>query len=102
MSTDSGHSVFTIQDLLGLEPLRDADVTVAAGVQRLGNEVDWVHVFETPYISDVLRGGDSPLTREFGLPVMSPAELDAFVAALARWGVAGIGFEPSHATAEIL
>ncbi len=102
MSTDSGHSVFTIQDLLGLEPLRDADVTVAAGVQRLGNEVDWVHVFETPYISDVLRGGEFLLTTGIGLTGMSPAELDAFVAALARSGVAGIGFEPSHATAEIL
>ena len=102
MAIDSGHSVFTIQDLLRLEPLRDAEVTVAAGVHRLGNEVDWVHVFETPYISDVLRGGEFLLTTGIGLTGMSPPEIDALVAALARSGAAGIGFEPSHAGAGLL
>ncbi len=102
MATDSGHSVFTIQDLLQLEPLRDAEVSVAAGVQRLGNTVDWVHVFETPFVSDVLRGGEFLLTTGIGLAGMSPPEVDALVGTLARSGAAGIGFEPSHAPPEIL
>ena len=33
---------------------------------------------------------------------MSPPEIDALVAALARSGAAGIGFEPSHAGAGLL
>ena len=79
MATDSGQSVFTIQDLLQLEPLRDAEVSVAAGVHRLGNTVDWVHVFETPFVSDVLRGGEFLLTTGIGLAGMSPPEVDALV-----------------------
>ncbi len=102
MTPESGHSVLTVQDLLALEPLRTADVTVAAGFQRLGNRVEWVHVFETPYVSEVLRGGEFLLTTGIGLAGMSPAEVDALVAALARGGAAGIGFEPSHAPAATL
>ena len=102
MIGDSGHSVLTIQDLLSLEPLQDADVTVAAGIHHLDNEVEWVHVFETPFVRDVLRGGEFLLTTGIGLAGMSPPEVDALVASLARAGAAGIGFEPSHAPPETL
>jgi Purine catabolism regulatory protein-like family/PucR C-terminal helix-turn-helix domain len=102
MATDSGQSVLTVQGLLALEPLQNTDVSVAAGATRLGNEVEWVHVFETPFIDDVLRGGEFLLTTGIGLAGMAPPEIDALVAALARSGAAGIGFEPSHAPADIL
>ena len=45
MSVDSGHSVLTVADVRALEELRDADVSVAAAAHRLGNRVEWVHVF---------------------------------------------------------
>ncbi len=99
---NSGHSVLTVADLLGLEAFREGDVTVAAAGHRLSNRVEWVHVFETPYVSDVLRGGEFLLTTGIGLTGMSVAELDALVGGLARSGAAGIGFEPSHASADLL
>ncbi|HEY8858693.1 MAG TPA: PucR family transcriptional regulator ligand-binding domain-containing protein, partial [Gaiellales bacterium] len=55
---ESGQSVLTVADLLALEEFRSGEVTVAAGGHRLGNRVEWVHVFETPAVSEVLRGGE--------------------------------------------
>jgi PucR family transcriptional regulator, purine catabolism regulatory protein len=98
----SGQSVLTVADLLALDVFRSADVSVAAGGHRLGNRVEWVHVFETPLVSEVLRGGEFLLTTGIGLAGMSPAQVEALVAAVARSGVAGIGFEPSHAPADLL
>jgi PucR family transcriptional regulator, purine catabolism regulatory protein len=99
---DSGQPVLTVADLLGLEVFREGDVSVAAAGHRLGNRVEWVHVFETPDISDVLRGGEFLLTTGIGLAGMSPPQIEALVAAIARSGAAGIGFEPSHAPAGLL
>jgi hypothetical protein len=98
----TGQSVLTVADLLGLEEFRSGEVTVAAGGHRLGNRVEWVHVFETPAVSEVLRGGEFLLTTGIGLTGMSPAGIEALVAAVARSGAAGIGFEPSHADAGML
>jgi purine catabolism regulator len=99
---ETGQSVFTVADLLGLEEFRSGDVTVAAGGHRLGNRVEWVHVFETPAVSEVLRGGEFLLTTGIGLAGMSLAGIEALVAAVARSGAAGIGFEPTHAPADVL
>src|SRR5437763_497027 len=99
---ETGQSVLTVADLLGLDEFRSAEVTVAAGGHRLGNRVEWVHVFETPAVSEVLRGGEFLLTTGIGLAGMSPAQIEALVAAVARSGAAGIGFEPTHAAADVL
>jgi PucR family transcriptional regulator, purine catabolism regulatory protein len=99
---DSGQSVLTVADLLALEEFRTGEVTVAAAGHRLGNRVEWVHVFETPEVSEVLRGGEFLLTTGIGLAGMSPSQVEALVAAVARSGVAGIGFEPTHAPADVL
>ena len=97
-----GQSVLTVADLLTLDEFRSGEVTVAAGGHRLGNRVEWVHVFETPAVSEVLRGGEFLLTTGIGLAGMSPAQVEALVAAVARSGAAGIGFEPTHAPADVL
>ena len=99
---ETGQSVLTVADLLALEEFRSGEVTVAAGGHRLGNRVQWVHVFETPAVSEVLRGGEFLLTTGIGLAGMSPAGIEALIAAVARSGAAGIGFEPSHADAGML
>jgi PucR family transcriptional regulator, purine catabolism regulatory protein len=99
---ESGQSVLRVADLLALEEFRSGDVTVAAAGHRLGNRVEWVHVFETPLISEVLRGGEFLLTTGIGLAGLSPAQVEALVAAVARSGAAGIGFEPTHAPADLL
>jgi PucR family transcriptional regulator, purine catabolism regulatory protein len=99
---DPGQSVLTVADLLALDEFRSGEVTVAAGGHRLGNRVEWVHVFETPLVSEVLRGGEFLLTTGIGLAGMSPAQVEALVASVARSGAAGIGFEPSHAPADLL
>ena len=82
--------------------MREADVTVAAAPHRLGNRVEWVHVFETPAIAGMLRGGEFLLTTGIALAGMPAGEVDALVAGAARSGAAGIGFEPSHAPVDAL
>ena len=64
---ETGHSVLTVADLLGLDEFRSGEVTVAAGGHRLGNRVEWVHVFETPAIAGMLRGGEFLLTTGIAL-----------------------------------
>lgn len=88
--------------MLALDELRDADVSVAAAGHRLGNRVEWVHVFETPAVTGVLRGGEFLLTTGIALASMAPAEIDALVEACAAAGAAGIGLEPSHARPDVL
>ena len=102
MAEESGHSVLTVADVLALELLRNADVSVAAAGHRLGNRVEWVHVFETPAVTGMLRGGEFLLTTGIALAAMAPAEVDALVAAVARAGAAGIGLEPSHVSPDAL
>jgi purine catabolism regulator len=102
MSVDSGHSVFTVADVLALDQLRDAEVSVAAAAHRLGNRVEWVHVFETPAVTGVLRGGEFLLTTGIALGGMAPAEVDALIGSCAAAGAAGIGLEPSHAHPDAL
>jgi purine catabolism regulator len=99
---ESGQSVLTVADLLALEEFRSGEVTVAAGGHRLGNRVEWVHVFETPAVSEVLRGGEFLLTTGIGIAGMSASQVEAWVAGVARSGAAGIGFEPTHAPADLL
>lgn len=99
---DSGHSVITVRDLLELRSLRFAVTTVAAAGHRLRNRVEWVHVFETPDVSEVLRGGEFLLTTGIGVTGMAPAGVEALVGAIARAGAAGIGLEPSHIAADAL
>jgi purine catabolism regulator len=84
MSAISGHPVLTVADVLALDELRESQVTVAAAAHRLGNRVEWVHVFETPAVTGVLRGGEFLLTTGIGLAGMSPSQVDALVAAVAR------------------
>ena len=95
-------SVLTVGGLLGLEEFLQAEVSVAAAGHRLGNRVEWVHVFETPFVAGVIRGGEFLLTTGIGLAGMRPAEVEALVAQLARAGAAGIGIEPTHAPAAML
>ena len=102
MAEESGHSVLTVADVLALELLRNADVSVAAAGHRLGNRVEWVHVFETPAVTGMLRGGEFLLTTGIALAAMAPVEVDALVAAVARAGAAGIGLEPSHVSPDAL
>src|SRR6476620_4008042 len=102
MAEESGHSVLTVADVLALELLRNADVSVAAAGHRLGNRVEWVHVFETPGVTGMLRGGEFLLTTGIALEAMAPAEVDALVAAVSRAGAAGIGLEPSHVSPDAL
>ena len=75
---------------------------MAAGGHRLGNRVEWVHVFETPFVAEVIRGGEFLLTTGIGLAGLPATEVGALVAGLARAGAAGIGFEPTHAPAAAL
>ncbi len=91
-----------MQDILELDAVREAETTVAAAGHRLRNAVEWVHVFETPEVSDVLRGGEFLLTTGIGLAGLAPASVDALVAAIARAGAAGIGLEPTHTAAGTL
>src|SRR5436853_6613871 len=90
-TAETGQSVLTVADLLGLEEFRSGEVTVAAAGHRLGNRVEWVHVFETPAVTGMLRGGEFLLTTGIALAAMAPAEVDALVAAVAGAGAAGIG-----------
>jgi PucR family transcriptional regulator, purine catabolism regulatory protein len=101
-AAETGQSVLTVGDLLGLEEFLHAEVAVAAAAHRLGNRVEWVHVFETPFIADAIRGGEFLLTTGIGLAGMRAAEVEALVAQLARAGAAGIGLEPTHAPAATL
>src|SRR4029078_11830860 len=73
MAEESGHSVFTGANVLALELLRSADVSVAAAGHRLGNRVEWVHVFETPAVTGMLRGGEFLLTTGLPLAAMGAA-----------------------------
>ena len=59
---------------------------MAAAGHRLGNRVEWVHVFETPAVTGMLRGGEFLLTTGIALAAMAPAEVDALVAAVAARG----------------
>src|SRR3954451_25057512 len=102
MSPDSGQSVQTVADVLALDEVRSGEVSVAAGAHRLGNRVEWVHVFETPAVTGMLRGGEFLLTTGIALSGMAPAEVDPLVAAVARAGAAGIGLEPSHVSSDAL
>src|SRR4051812_32279077 len=70
MIEESGRSVLTVADVLALELLRNADVSVAAAGHRLGNRVEWVHVFETPAVTGMLRGGEFLLTTGIALAAM--------------------------------
>jgi len=88
--------------VLALDEVRGGEVSVAAGAHRLANRVEWVHVFETPAVTGVLRGGEFLLTTGIALDGMAPAEVDALVGACAAAGAAGIGLEPSHARPDAL
>jgi hypothetical protein len=101
-AAESRQSVLTVGELLSLEEFLRAEVAVAAGGHRLGNRVEWVHVFETPFVADAIRGGEFLLTTGIALAGMRSAEVDELVARLARAGAAGIGFEPTHAPAATL
>src|SRR4051794_34451535 len=102
MAAESGHSVLTVADVLAIELLRDADVSVAAAGHRLGNRVEWVHVFETPAVTGMLRGGEFLLTTGIALAAMTPAEGEALAAAAPGAGAAGAAFDPSDAPAGAL
>jgi PucR family transcriptional regulator, purine catabolism regulatory protein len=102
MSPEYGQTVLTVADLLALEALGEAGVTVAAAGGRLDNRVEWVHVFETPAVTGMLRGGEFLLTTGIAFGAMTPGELDTLVATVAAAGAAGIGLEPSHASPGLL
>ena len=59
-------------------------------------------MFETPFVAEVIRGGEFLLTTGIGLAGLRATEVEALVAGLARAGAAGIGFEPTHAPAAAL
>jgi purine catabolism regulator len=91
-----------VADVLALDELRESQVAVVAAPHRLGNRVEWVHIFETPAVTGVLRGGEFLLTTGIALTGMTPAEVDGLVGSVAGAGAAGIGLEPSHAAADVL
>jgi hypothetical protein len=98
---ESGHSVLTVGDLLGLEELLRREVSWPPARHRLGNRVEWVHVFETPFVAGVIAGASSCSRRASAWRGCGRRGRGAG-RQLARAGAAGIGFEPTHALAATL
>jgi purine catabolism regulator len=84
---------FSVDDLLKLPALVRARPEVACG-ERLGErEVRWVHSSEIFDIAPLLRGGEVLLTTGLGLVALSPEARRAYIAAIARVGVAALVLE---------
>lgn len=88
----------TVRDTLALSTL--SGCYVAGGAAGLGRTVSSVNVMSVPDIEDYLAPGDLLLTTAY--PVLGRADtLPEFVAALARRGVAAVGFKPRRYLGEV-
>src|SRR5688500_5865966 len=85
---------FTLGDLLALPAVQNARPEIAGSRENVdGRAVRWVHTSEIHDIAPLLKGGEALLTTGLGL-VALPAEAHrAYVAALARVGVAALLLE---------
>jgi purine catabolism regulator len=82
----------TVAEILALDAVRAGEPRVAAGGDRLGTPVRWVHAIEMADAARLLRGGELVLTTGIALPD-DRAALDAYVAGLAAVGVSGLAVE---------
>ena len=83
----------SVQELLDLPVLRQARPEVVVGSRLDTRTVRWVHTSEIYEISPLLKGGEVLLTTGLGLVGIGSAAVTAYVAALARQGVAALLLE---------
>ena len=81
-----------VGDLLDLDLLREAGVTVLAGREHLGRDVRWVHTGEIADIARFLTGGEVLLTAATGLAT-TPEDYRRYVRELVEVGAAGVIIE---------
>ncbi len=72
-----------VSDLLGLDVLRDAGLTILVGEDHLDRKVEWVHTGEIADIGQFLSGGEALLTAATGIG-HSPEEMTSYVRELAE------------------
>lgn len=72
-----------VRDLLGLELLVEAGLTILAGEDQLDRKVEWVHTGEIADISQFLSGGEALLTAATGIG-HSPEQMQRYVRELAE------------------
>jgi PucR family transcriptional regulator, purine catabolism regulatory protein len=82
-----------IRDLLEIELLKAAGVTVVSGEELLDRQVRWVHTGEIVDIAHFLTGGEVLLTAATGLTRSSEGERRRYIRELADVGVAGLIIE---------
>lgn len=83
----------TVSDLLALPVLAHARPEVVSGDDLETRAVRWVHSSEIYEISSLLQGGEVLLTTGLGLVALSPDVRRAYVADLARVGIAALLLE---------
>ena len=81
-----------VGDLLDLDLLRDAGVTLVAGREHLGRDVRWVHTGEIADIARYLTGGEVLLTAATGL-ARTPSDYRRYIRELVEVGAAGVIIE---------
>ncbi|MBS1884579.1 MAG: PucR family transcriptional regulator ligand-binding domain-containing protein [Actinobacteria bacterium] len=72
-----------VRDLLNLDLLQEAGLTVLAGEEHLDAKVEWVHTGEIADIGQFLSGGEALLTAATGIG-HSPTEMERYVNELAE------------------
>ena len=91
VADNTGRST-TLRTVLALEIFQRADSFVAAGASQLDRPVRWVHAAEIYDIAQFLSGGELLLTAGSGIG-RSEAEQRAYIASIAKVGVAGLAVE---------
>jgi purine catabolism regulator len=86
--------VFTVDDALRLDTIRDGDARVLTGSDGLDRVVRWVHSAEIPDIAKFLRGGELLLTAGLGIG-QSDGEQRAYIRGVAAAGAAALVIEES-------
>jgi PucR family transcriptional regulator, purine catabolism regulatory protein len=82
-----------VSELLDLELLENAGVTVVAGADHLDREVRWVHTGEIADIAQYLSGGEVLLTAATGLLGGSKADRRRYIRELGEVGAACVILE---------
>lgn len=95
-----GEQELTLEEILQLEPLGQAQAEVLAGGESLANSVVWAHICEMENLAHIFDGGELLLTQGRGIP-RSPRRQRAWVQALADAGVAGVAIERGHVLDEV-
>ena len=92
---------FSVADFLELPAVRRArpEVVWGAGLDR--RPVRWVHTSEIYEIAPLLRGGEVLLTTGLGLVAVAPDARRAYIADLARVGVAALVLELGRTFPEV-